>query len=121
MEPAAQAVEVVGAAERVDADFLHAVMDARLGVHPLVAPRADVVGAAVVGRLADVPRESAGRSVVDGACCGVSWLKAQGGPFGIVEPPSGCSSVGRASASQAEGREFEPRRPLRLNKAETRF
>ena len=32
--------------------------------------------------------------------------------FGMVEPSRGCSSVGRASASQAEGREFEPRRPL---------
>ncbi len=33
--------------------------------------------------------------------------------LGAVPPlPSGSSSVGRASASQAEGREFEPRLPL---------
>src|SRR4051812_17733382 len=31
---------------------------------------------------------------------------------------SGCSSVGRASAFQAEGREFESRRPLQKSKAE---
>ena len=31
---------------------------------------------------------------------------------GTVSAPGGCSSVGRASASQAEGRGFEPRRPL---------
>ena len=30
----------------------------------------------------------------------------------------GCSSVGRASAFQAEGREFESRRPLQIGKAE---
>ena len=34
--------------------------------------------------------------------------------------PRGRSSVGRASASQAEGRGFEPHRPLTLNQAETR-
>jgi hypothetical protein len=32
----------------------------------------------------------------------------------------GRSSVGRASASQAEGREFEPRRPLSLHQAKSR-
>jgi hypothetical protein len=30
----------------------------------------------------------------------------------IAGPPRGCSSVGRASAFQAEGRGFESRRPL---------
>ena len=42
---------------------------------------------------------------------------------GFILPPSsfildlsGCSSVGRASAFQAEGREFESRRPLQVSK-----
>ena len=35
--------------------------------------------------------------------------------------PRGRSSVGRASASQAEGRGFEPHRPLTQNQAETRL
>ena len=29
-------------------------------------------------------------------------------------PPSGCSSIGRASACQAEGYEFDPHHPLRI-------
>src|SRR5438067_10957151 len=33
----------------------------------------------------------------------------------LESPPRGRSSVGRASASQAEGRGFEPRRPLSRN------
>jgi hypothetical protein len=35
--------------------------------------------------------------------------------------PRGRSSVGRASASQAEGREFEPRRPLRESPGDRGF
>ncbi len=37
------------------------------------------------------------------------------GLFTIRISSGGCSSVGRASASQAEGREFEPRHPLQIN------
>ena len=44
-------------------------------------------------------------------------MRDEGGKL-LLHPSSlllgGCSSVGRASAFQAEGREFEPRRPLQL-------
>jgi hypothetical protein len=44
---------------------------------------------------------------------GIIWIHLLGfsNPVGCL---CGCSSVGRASASQAEGREFEPRRPLQF-------
>ena len=35
-------------------------------------------------------------------------------PFAFILDLGGCSSVGRASAFQAEGREFESRRPLQV-------
>ncbi len=38
----------------------------------------------------------------------------------FVPQKCGSSSVGRASASQAEGREFEPRLPLTENACESR-
>ena len=55
----------------------------------------------------------------------VEWLMAPGCKPGGLTPyvgsnptpctgTSGCSSVGRASAFQAEGREFESRRPLQF-------
>ena len=40
-------------------------------------------------------------------------------PIEVKSGPRGRSSVGRASASQAEGRGFEPRRPLSTVEAET--
>jgi hypothetical protein len=55
--------------------------------------------------------------VVDRAVLGSPEGGRKRAPFGMVEPPRGCSSVGRASASQAEGRGFESRRPLWLHEA----
>jgi hypothetical protein len=55
-------------------------------------------------------------------CRGSPESRSFGPPSGLgyTASPRGRSSVGRASASQAEGRGFDPRRPLQRKQAETR-
>jgi hypothetical protein len=71
------------------------------------------------GGRADGLNSSSGRACPAGdddddenECC-LRLRKDQPKLTGSLEcPQRGCSSAGRASASQAEGRGFEPRRPL---------
>src|SRR5947207_12434980 len=65
---------------------------------------------------------AAGRPIVRGCLRPPGTESRSSGPasgLGYTASPRGRSSVGRASASQAEGHGFEPRRPLHRKALET--
>ena len=50
-----------------------------------------------------------------------AWVGGSSPPIGSFPKVCGSSSVGRASASQAEGHEFEPRLPLKVENQEVKL